>query len=994
MSIDVNVQNDLVIVTESSEDITVNVSNAQGPAGVGVPTGGSTGQVLKKASATNYDTYWAVEGGGVPYSGATGDVNLGEYELKAGQVEFDQTPTGTAGVGVMRWNDADGTVDLGLKGGNVTLQVGQEQVLRVVNKTGADLLESEYKAVRIRLVSEGGAQGQRLAVVLAQGNNDPDSTTTIGIVTENIANNQEGFITISGEVRGINTTGSLQGETWADGDIIYLSPTTPGGITKVKPIAPNHMVVLGYVVYAHAVNGKIFTKIDNGYELSELHDCYLPTPSNNDGIFWNTANSRYQNNTIAGVLGYTPVTSARTLTINGTAYDLSADRSWTVSGTNIYTADGTLTGNRVVTNNTYTLTIRNTSASAALILQNTQAYGTGGVYTQYAQQWLSSTGTSAGYVLGDIGRLVMTSMVQAPQFFVGSLAGIIDAGVSRGGSIGINGAPIDFGTATNAGGGTNIGRWFSTGNLLIQTGGTFTDAGYKLDVKGTARVSDQITSSKTSGSAFIMNQNAFFQFSANDIISATSANIIGGTTPGLGIRYGTAIVFGTGGIGYHYLTNNYALFTSQSSAIDLSSGIPASAVLEARSTTKGFLPPRMTTTQRDAIATPATGLQIYNTTTNENNTYNGTAWVAAGGGSNIYTADGTLTGDRTVSNSTYLLKFVGGKEILTNEQTALRLETSTTGKELIFSLNNLSGKNWLIRSLQSGNLDFRNITNTRTTLTFDGASSDVIFSGNIKSSLDYFILGAGAFHKALHLGKSSVTNANYSIAENGAETMINADTGGLLRFRIANADKMMLTNAGRLLLGTTTESTYLADIAGNARVGGTFTISASNGIPAATTDVLNIASGFTTPDIGRIYVGDGTGWKLHFSKRIASVTTDLVSITDTGDFSVSGVLRETITTNRQTASYTLALTDRGKLVEMNVAGANNLTVPLNSSIAFPIGSKIDLSQYGAGQTTIVATGGVTIRSAGGALKLAAQYSGASLVKIGTDEWYLFGDITV
>ena len=331
MSIDVNVQNDLVIVTESSEDITVNVSNAQGPAGVGVPTGGSAGEVLKKLSGTDYDTYWALDAGGVPYSGATGDVDLGEYELKAGQVEFDQTPTGTAGVGVMRWNDSDGTVDLGLKGGNVTLQVGQEQVLRVVNKTGDDLLESQYRAVRIRLVSEGGSQGQRLAVVLAQGDNDPDSTTTIGIVTETIANNQEGFITTSGEVRGINTTGSLQGETWLDGDIIYLSPTVSGGITKVKPTAPDHMVVLGYVIYAHANNGKIFVKVDNGYELGELHDVYVPSPSNNDVIFWNTANSRYQNNRITGVLGYTPVPTTRTITINGTTLDLSADRTYTVS---------------------------------------------------------------------------------------------------------------------------------------------------------------------------------------------------------------------------------------------------------------------------------------------------------------------------------------------------------------------------------------------------------------------------------------------------------------------------------------------------------------------------------------------------------------------------------------------------------------------------------------------------------------------------------------
>lgn len=103
---------------------------------------------------------------------------------------------------------------------------------------------------------------------------------------------------------------------------------------------------------------------------------------------------------------------------------------------------------------------------------------------------------------------------------------------------------------------------------------------------------------------------------------------------------------------------------------------------------------------------------------------------------------------------------------------------------------------------------------------------------------------------------------------------------------------------------------------------------------------------------------------------------------------------ETLNANRQTASYTLVIADAGKLVETNVASANNLTVPANSSVPFGIGTQILLAQYGAGQTTVVADTGVTIRSSGGKLKLSAQYSGATLVKIGTNEWYLFGDITI
>lgn len=100
-----------------------------------------------------------------------------------------------------------------------------------------------------------------------------------------------------------------------------------------------------------------------------------------------------------------------------------------------------------------------------------------------------------------------------------------------------------------------------------------------------------------------------------------------------------------------------------------------------------------------------------------------------------------------------------------------------------------------------------------------------------------------------------------------------------------------------------------------------------------------------------------------------------------------------ITTNRQTSSYTLVIGDADKLVEMNNASANNLTIPLNATVAYATGTQILLSQYGAGQTTVVATGGVTVRSSGGKLKLTAQYSGATLIKIATDEWYCFGDLS-
>lgn len=90
-------------------------------------------------------------------------------------------------------------------------------------------------------------------------------------------------------------------------------------------------------------------------------------------------------------------------------------------------------------------------------------------------------------------------------------------------------------------------------------------------------------------------------------------------------------------------------------------------------------------------------------------------------------------------------------------------------------------------------------------------------------------------------------------------------------------------------------------------------------------------------------------------------------------------------------SYTLALTDAFRLVTMNNSSANTLTVPPNSSVAFPVGTRIDIGQDGAGQTTVVADTGVTIRSPE-TLKLRKQWAKATLIKRGTDTWDIEGNL--
>jgi hypothetical protein len=332
----------------------------------------------------------------------------------------------------MSWNNSDGTMDIRLKGGNVTLQVGEETVVRVVNKSGVDLLETNYQVVRVRNEAEGGAQGQRLAVVLARANTKVNHTGLLGIVTETINSNQEGFVTNFGIVRDIDTTGDLQGETWVDGDVLWLSETTAGALTNIEPTT--HPIQIGYVIYAHANNGKIFVYLQEGVdELDELHDVSITSVANNQGLFYDSATSLWKNKSIATALGYTPANAAtlisttaplsgggdlsanrtfsisqsgaasdgylsstdwntfnnkqpsgsyvptsRQLTINGTAYDLSADRVWSVgtvtsvaaltlgtTGTDLSSSVATGTTTPVITLNVPTASAANRGALSA-----------------------------------------------------------------------------------------------------------------------------------------------------------------------------------------------------------------------------------------------------------------------------------------------------------------------------------------------------------------------------------------------------------------------------------------------------------------------------------------------------------------------------------------------------------------------------------------------------------------------------------------------------
>ena len=113
-----------------------------------------------------------------------------------------------------------------------------------------------------------------------------------------------------------------------------------------------------------------------------------------------------------------------------------------------------------------------------------------------------------------------------------------------------------------------------------------------------------------------------------------------------------------------------------------------------------------------------------------------------------------------------------------------------------------------------------------------------------------------------------------------------------------------------------------------------------------------------------------------------------------GDLDTRTVALESgIATNVRTTSYTLAASDAGKAVEFNAGSAVTCTVPPNSSVAFPVGTIIEVAALGAGQVTLTPGSGVTLRSASG-LKLRTQYSVSAIRKRATDEWVCAGDLAV
>lgn len=185
--------------------------------------------------------------------------------------------TGTITLGACNWPTGTGTANQVLTTdgtGNLTFQPPSATVLKdlVMNQTGVTIPKGSVVYIT-------GANGDNPLISLAQASGESTSSKTLGFTMTELTQGASGYVITNGLLEGINTNIATIG------DPVWLSPTTPGGMLfglSNKPVAPNHMVYLGVVVRVNENNGAISVKVQNGYELNELHNVSNATPNNND----------------------------------------------------------------------------------------------------------------------------------------------------------------------------------------------------------------------------------------------------------------------------------------------------------------------------------------------------------------------------------------------------------------------------------------------------------------------------------------------------------------------------------------------------------------------------------------------------------------------------------------------------------------------------------------------------------------------------------------
>ena len=179
-----------------------------------------------------------------------------------------------------------------------TVPSAGKTTMTAYNQTGATITKGS-------VVYISGSHGNDPQVSLSMANAELTSAFTIGVAQDNIANNSNGTILTGGLLENFATNG-----LGADGTLLFLSSTVAGQMTATKQWSPNHYVKIGTVVRSHPTLGSVFIKVENGFQLDELSDCYVRTPTNNQVLTFESSTGLWKDKSITTILGYTPANNS------------------------------------------------------------------------------------------------------------------------------------------------------------------------------------------------------------------------------------------------------------------------------------------------------------------------------------------------------------------------------------------------------------------------------------------------------------------------------------------------------------------------------------------------------------------------------------------------------------------------------------------------------------------------------------------------------------
>lgn len=437
-------------------------------------------------------------------------------------ITFNTAKDGTVGVGEVEYNDTQGSLIQGLKGGNVTNVIGQQLHQRVSNKTGSTLAKGT-------VVYLSGSQGNRITVAKALATSDPTSANTFGIVAEEILDNQSGYVITEGLITNINTSALTQDSA------VYLSGTTAGALTSTKPQAPIHGVYIGVCVKSNAGSGELFVKIRNGQELDELHDVQITSPVDKASLYYKSSEELWRDTTAALLVSDTATMLTNYLR-TGTAS--LTYQPILISGTNIKTVNSnSLLGSGNVSVGTVTSVsgsgaISSTGGNTPVISVADAAFGTAGIVTASGTQQFSGDKFFEGITTFNARAVFKDYTYTATR-----LAGL--SSTDR------------FATVT-----LGTGLSLSSGTLSATSTGTVTN------VTGTAPIS--VANGTTTPSITIADASA----SVSGVVNTTTQSFAGNKTFTGTLDVGSTGTFG-GRVKTNWLERNYAYSTSSSFTVSV-----------------------------------------------------------------------------------------------------------------------------------------------------------------------------------------------------------------------------------------------------------------------------------------------------------------------------------------------------------------------------------------------------------------------------------------